>query len=69
MVECSGGRGKCDANIEPQATASCNLGACPVWKVGDWSQVKSSGAIITGVIMDPKQSIATMSKDSYLRRT
>ena len=39
-VKCSGGRGRCDSRSEPQATTSCNLGPCPEWKVGEWSQVK-----------------------------
>ena len=39
-VKCSGGRGRCDSRSEPQGTTSCNLGPCPEWKVGEWSQVK-----------------------------
>ena len=39
-VECSGNRGKCDVQTKPTSTASCNLGSCPVWKVGDWGQVR-----------------------------
>ena len=38
-VECSGGRGKCNSKTKPQATTRCNLGSCPEWKAGDWSQV------------------------------
>lgn len=40
-VECSGGKGKCDSGTKPQATRSCNLGRCPEWIAGDWSQVNS----------------------------
>ena len=40
-VKCSGGRGRCDSRSEPPVTTSCNLGSCPEWKVGDWSQVKA----------------------------
>ena len=39
-VECSGNRGKCDVQTKPTSTVSCNLGSCPVWKVGDWGQVR-----------------------------
>ena len=38
-VECTGGSDKCDSRTKPQATRSCNPGACPEWTVGDWSQV------------------------------
>ena len=40
-VECSGGRGKCDVRIEPEAKTSCNLGTCPEWKFGPWSKVNT----------------------------
>lgn len=63
-MECSGGKGKCDAGTEPQATTSCNLGACPEWKVGAWSQVKSSGTIFESVTLEPQQSILTVSENS-----
>ena len=38
-VECSGGKGKCVSKTKPQASTSCNLGSCPEWKAGEWSQV------------------------------
>lgn len=37
-VECSGNRGKCDVQTKPTSTDSCNLGSCPVWKVGNWGR-------------------------------
>ena len=39
-VECSGNRGKCDVKTKPTSTDSCNLGSCPVWKVGNWGRVR-----------------------------
>lgn len=42
-VECSGGRGLCDSRSKPQAATNCNLGSCPEWKIGDWSQVHYFG--------------------------
>ena len=39
-VECSGNRGKCDVQTKPTSTDSCNLGSCPVWKVGNWGRVR-----------------------------
>lgn len=67
-VECSGGRGKCDARSEPQATTSCNLGSCPEWQVGDWSKVKSFGTKNASVILDPLRSYFITGGDSSSRR-
>ena len=38
-VECTGGKGKCNARTQPHSTARCYLGSCPEWNVGRWSQV------------------------------
>ena len=39
-VDCSGNRGKCDVQTKPTSTDTCNLGSCPVWKVGNWGRVR-----------------------------
>lgn len=33
----------CDTGTKPAAQASCNLGQCPQWKIGEWTEV-STGA-------------------------
>ena len=38
-VECTGGEGKCNLKSKPYSTTRCNLGSCPEWKVGSWSEV------------------------------
>ena len=38
-VECTGGKGNCNARTQPHSTARCYLGSCPEWNVGRWSQV------------------------------
>ena len=40
IVECSG-RGECNAKTQPESITSCNLGPCPQWNIGKWSQVNS----------------------------
>ena len=38
----------CDSGNKPADRASCNLGQCPHWKIGDWAEVCviSSGNMI-----------------------
>ena len=38
-VLCSGGKNKCDSKTKPEPVSKCNLGVCPQWEAGEWSQV------------------------------
>ena len=41
-MQCVGGKFRCDYRNQPDVYTMCDMGSCPVWRVGQWSEVKGS---------------------------